>query len=101
MTQRSDIIIDVVAIGANQYDLNYLRCLTDATGGNIYNVQKRTDITPVMRQLTNNIAPTNEFKKPEEQPKTQPTINNFANQPIKLGPQKNILYKNYLLEFYD
>ena len=97
MTQRDDIIIDVVAIGANKYDLSYLQCLTDSTGGKIYDVQRPMDIVPVVKQLTNQISP----QQPTAKPQQQSTINNFAQQPIKLGPQKKILYKNYLLEFYD
>ena len=98
MTERNDITIDVIAIGANKYDLSYLSCLTDTTGGRIYDVQRPTEIMPTIEQITKKSLPNvqpKESSKPIQTHKTQ----SYENPPnIK---KRNIQYRNYLLEFYD
>ena len=98
MTERNDITIDVIAIGANKYDLDYLSCLTNTTGGKVYDVQRPTEIMPVIEQITKkslqNIPP-KESHKPVE---------SYNTKAVKTPPiikKRNIQYKNYLLEFYD
>lgn len=97
MTQRKDLIIDVIAIGANKYDLSYLKCLTDSTGGKIYDVQRPIDITPVVKQLIRDISPETKQVNANQ----QVDFKQIIQQPVKFAPKKNIIYKNYLLEFYD
>ena len=97
MKKRKDIVIDVVAIGANSYDLNYLKCLTDATGGDVYDIQTPTEINPTIEQLTKDIL---NVQEPEQQPEDIFPETQLQNE-FNVENVPNIIYKNYVLEFSD
>lgn len=96
MTIRKDITIDVVAIGANKYDLSHLGCLTDATGGSVYNIQKPSELKPIISELTQKVLPAK-----TETPMTNIKKPEYKTEIKNILPKRNIQYKNYLLEFYD
>ena len=98
MTERKDITIDVIAIGANKYDLGFLGCLTDATGGRVYDVQRPSEIQPVISEITKKSQP----KVQQDEQNTQKPKYRIINEQKKpIIKKTNIQYKNYLLEFYD
>ena len=97
MTRRKDIVIDVVAIGANSYDLHYLKCLSDATGGDIYDIQTPTEFTPVIQQLADDIV--NDNTTPQEQ--SVQDDEKPIQQDVSVDIMPKIIYKKYLLEFQD
>lgn len=85
MMSRDDIKIDVVGIGLNTDDRNSLRCLTDETKGNVYDIYQTVDISPVTAELTG-----------QTPSYTQPAVNyNY------LPSKQNVIKKSYLMEFYE
>lgn len=85
MALRSDIRIDIIAIGVNADDFKQLKCLTDSTYGTIVNVAKPDELksafsqflSPDLSSISDSIKYNNKIKK------------------------ENITYKNYLIETYE
>ncbi len=90
MMRRNDLVIDIVAIGVNDRDAKLLQCLTDTTHGTFININTPSDIPVSINSLFNNPKPNI----------PHPTSYNMQN-PVLPEPKKNILYKNYLLEFSE
>jgi Ca-activated chloride channel family protein len=73
---RSDIKIDIIAIGVNSEDFAQLKCLTDSTHGTIFNVENPEEINKAFNKF---LTPT---------------------MTINLNKQ-DVIYKNYVFETYD
>ncbi len=98
MMSRSDLKIDIVAIGVPPEERNLLGCLTSATQGKIHDINTKTDIPNVISNVV--ARPIN----------TSPNIDYNVNKPIYKQPQINYLQttrnphvqrRSYLLEFYE
>ena len=98
MMSRSDLKIDIVAIGVPPDDKNKLSCLTSATKGNIHDINTKTDIPTMVNNVV--ARPIN----------TTSSINYTNNTPQYRQPQvnymqstynPNIKKRSYLLEFYE
>ncbi len=98
MMSRSDIKIDVVAIGVPPDERNKLSCLTSETKGKIHDINTRTDIPNIVSNVV--ARPIN----------TSPNVDYNYNKPTYTTPpisytqtrrNPNIQYRSYLLEFYE
>lgn len=91
MSSRSDIKIDVIAIGVTGNDANELSCLANATSGQMFNVKNPDDLSTAMNKFIHNSSLIPQYNHPNISNKIQTNINSY----IKKEP--DIKYKNYLL----
>ena len=91
MSSRSDIKIDIIAIGVSGNDLNELNCLSDATSGELYNVKSPDDLPTALSKFLNNSTPIRTYKNQNIQNKIKQTI------PKLIENEPKIKYTNYLL----
>lgn len=86
MRTRSDIKIDIIAIGVSGNDLNQLNCLTNYTSGTFINVSTPDELkfalNRIFKPTANKLEKTNRIDN-------IPFDDNFS--------QEEIIYKNYLL----
>ncbi len=91
MSSRSDIKIDVIAIGVSDNEFNELNCLTQATSGEIYNIKTPIDLSSALNKFLDNSNIAQPFNKPNIENKIKENI------PKLIENQSQIKYKNYLL----
>ena len=91
MSSRSDIKIDVIAIGVSDNEFNELNCLTQATSGEIYNIKTPIDLSSGLNKFLDNSNIAQPFNKPNIENKIKENI------PKLIENQSQIKYKNYLL----
>lgn len=77
MQTRSDIKIDIVAIGIENNDFDQLQCITKAANGNIYNVKSKSEISRAFDVL---IPVAGNISKPEDKNYEQEPRNNSLNE---------------------
>ncbi len=93
MQNRDDIVIDIIALSVDSDIADKLKCISDATRGKTYNISHPVQISPVVNDVVNNPQINN-----KEKPPIGGTPNNNINQNVN---SKQIIYKNYLLKFFD
>lgn len=91
MSSRSDIKIDVIAIGVSGNELDELNCLSSATSGELFNVKNPDDLSTAMHKFLNNSSVIPLYNKPNLDTKIKEVIPNI------LENEPEIKYKNYLL----
>ena len=89
---RSDLKIDVIAIGVSNNELNQLNCLSSATSGELYNIRTPDDFSAAFNKFLNNSNIPKEFNKEKIESKIKENI------PQIIKKEQQIKYKNYLLE---
>ena len=91
MSSRSDIKIDIIAIGVSGDDLNELNCLSDATSGELFNVKDPEDLSTALSKFLNSTTPVQTYKNLDIQNNIKQTI------PKLIENEQQIKYTNYLL----
>lgn len=94
MMQRSDVKIDIIAIGVNDIEVQQLKCIADATKGNVFLTSNPKDIKDAFNTIYSNISapPVNTQYNQVTSPVKQ-QINNINNFPAGA-----IRYKLYHFE---
>lgn len=116
MMRRSDLKIDVVAIGVSNEEKNLLSCLSNATNGKFLDVNTSADIAPISSKLSYNQPNYNYNNANMNNPNTYNNTGSFNNnantknyvqynnptvQTSTPRQQQRVLYNSYLLEFYE
>lgn len=94
METRKDIVIDIIAIGVTNDELNQLKCLTDATTGTIIAANTTKQIEDAFGNL---------FNSPQ-QSQTLPKQNTVSTPSMPQNLMKNnngVTYKTFLYETYE
>ena len=94
MMQRSDVKIDIIAIGVNDIEVQQLKCIADAAKGNVFLVSNPKDIENAVNTIYSNINTLPVTPSVNYQTNSIKTeINNF--------PTGSVKYKNYHFETFD
>ncbi|MBE7705187.1 MAG: VWA domain-containing protein [Cyanobacteria bacterium SIG29] len=114
MMRRSDLKIDIVAIGVSNEEKNLLSCLSTATNGKFLDVNTSADIAPISNKLSYNQPNYNSasMNNPNANYNTNSFNNNantknyvqYNNPTVQTNTprqQQRVLYNSYLLEFYE
>ena len=91
MSSRSDIKIDVIAIGVSGKEQSDLNCLASATSGELFNVRTPDDLSTALNKFLKNSTIVPSLNNPNIKEKIKESI------PKVINNEPQIKYKNYLL----
>jgi len=98
MMQRSDIKIDIIAIGVNDEEVQQLKCIAEATKGQLFISSNPKDVAKAFNSIYSNMR-TNTINTQYNEITTSPVRQEIQN--INSLPNNAIKYKIYNFEMYD
>ena len=98
MMQRTDVKIDIIAIGVNDTEVQQLRCIADAAKGNVFLAGNPNDVKQAFNTIYSNIStsPVNTQYNQRTTSSLRQEINNINN-----FPSGSVKYKIYQFETFD